>query len=116
MVVSGPGMGANMDIINAALEFARSGFDQVNAVQGLLIALIAAVLLPSWRRLPMVAVAAAAVHVGVDLILPVLAQGADFRLPQFLELPFWRYVATLLIGYLVIIAVFHVIKRLVLRK
>jgi hypothetical protein len=108
--------GAVLDIFNALIEFARAGFDQVNAVQGLVIALVAAFILPSWRRLPMVAVGAAAAHIAVDLILPVLAHGAAFRLPSVLELPFWRYVATLLIGYLVFISVFALLKRLLLRR
>jgi hypothetical protein len=110
------GEGASLDILNTILDFARAGFDQVNAIQGLIIALVAAFILPDWRRLPMITVGAAAVHLAVDLILPVLANGAAFRLPDVLELPFWRYVATLLIGYLIIIAVFALIKRLVLRR
>jgi len=105
-----------LDILNTILDFARAGFDQVNAVQALIIALAAAQFLPNWRRLPMYAVYAAVIHVAVDVILPVLTQGAAFRLPAVLELPFWRYVATLLIGYLIIIALFALIKRLVLRR
>ncbi len=105
-----------MDILNDALALAREGFDQVNAVQGLIIALVAALILPSWRRLPMVVVGAALVHVVVDTLLPVLSGGAALRLPEFLELSFWRYVATLLVGYLVVIAVFALIKRLVLKR
>lgn len=108
--------GASLDILTAVLEFARAGFAEINAVQGLIIALVAAQFLPSWRRLPRYAIYAAIIHLAVDLILSVLADGSAFRLPEFLELPFWRYVATLLIGYLVIIAVFALIKRLVLRR
>jgi hypothetical protein len=105
-----------LESIEAILEFARAGFDQINAVQGLIIALVAAQFLPSWRRLPIYAVYAAIIHLAVDLILSVLADGAAVRLPEFLELPFWRYVSTLLIGYLVIIAVFALLKRLLLRR
>jgi uncharacterized membrane protein (UPF0182 family) len=105
-----------MEIIDTILGYARQGFDQVNAVQGLIIALIAAFILPSWRRLPMIVVGATAVHVAADVLLPVLTGDAVFRLPDVLELPFWRYVATLLIGYLVVIAVFALIKRLVLKR
>ena len=65
-----------MELLETILEFARAGFDQVNAVQGLIIALVAALLLPSWRRLPIFAVGAAAVHVAVDVLLPVVTAGA----------------------------------------
>ena len=105
-----------MELLETILEFARAGFDQVNAVQGLIIALVAALLLPSWRRLPIFAVGAAAVHVAVDVLLPVVTAGAGLRLPPVLELSFWSYVATLLIGYLIIIALLMAIKRLVLRR
>ena len=99
-----------MDILDALLGFARDGFDQVNAVQGLIIALVAALLLPSWRRLPVFVIGAA------DLLLPVVAAGASQRLPDVLEFYFWRYVATLLIGYLIIIAIIMVIKRIITRR
>ena len=105
-----------MDILDALLGFARDGFDQVNAVQGLIIALVAALLLPSWRRLPVFVIGAAAVHVAADLLLPVVAAGASLRLPDVLEFYFWRYVATLLIGYLIIIAIIMVIKRIITRR
>jgi hydrogenase-4 membrane subunit HyfE len=105
-----------MDIINQILEFMRAGFDQVNAVQGLIIAAIAAFLLPSWNRLAMFVVGAAIVHVLVDVLLPVISQGAAFRLPDFLEMPFWRDAAFLLVGYLIVIAVFFFLKKLLLRR
>jgi len=105
-----------VDILNTLLDFARDGFDQVNAVQGLIIALVAALLLPSWRRLPVFVFGAAAVHVAVDVLLPVVGGGASLRLPDVLEFYFWRYVAALLIGYLIIIAILMLIKRVILRR
>lgn len=105
-----------MDLLETILDFARAGFDQVNALQGLVIALVAALLLPGWRRLPIFAIAAAAAHVAADILLPVIGGGAGLRLPQLLEPSFWHYVATLLIGYLVVIAILFLIKRVVLRR
>jgi hypothetical protein len=109
-------MMAAMDLLETILEFARAGFDRVNAVQGLIIALVAALLSPSWRRLPVFVVGATTVHVAADALLPVISGGASLRLPQVLELSFWSYVATLLVGYLIIIAILFLIKRLVLRR
>lgn len=105
-----------MEFLQQVLDFFRAGFDQVNAVQGLIIALIAAVLLSSLARLPVFVVGAALVHVLVDTLLPVLSGGAAIALPQVLELSFWRYVATLLAGYLVVILILGLLKRLLLRR
>jgi len=105
-----------MDFLQQVLDFFRAGFDQVNAVQGLIIALIAAILLPSLARLPMFVVGATLVHVIVDTLLPVLAGGGAIQLPQVLELSFWVKVATLLAGYLVVILILGLIKRLLLRR
>jgi hypothetical protein len=105
-----------MEFVQDVLDFFRTGFNQVNAVQGLIIALIAAVLLPSLARLPMFVVGAALVHIIVDTLLPVLSGGAAIQLPQVLELSFWRYAATLLAGYLIVILILGLIKRLLLRR
>ncbi|MBI1265140.1 MAG: hypothetical protein GC187_10455 [Alphaproteobacteria bacterium] len=105
-----------MDFLQQVLDFFRAGFNQVNAVQGLIIALVAALLLPRLARLPMFVVAAALVHVIVDTLLPVLSGGGAITLPQVLELRFWRYVATLLAGYLIVILILGFLKRLLLRR
>lgn len=105
-----------MDIINQILDFMRAGFDQVNAVQGLIIAFVAALLVPGWSRLPMFAVGATVVHILVDMLFPVISAGASLRLPEFLELPFWREVGFLLIGYLIVIAVLVLLRKVFLRR
>lgn len=105
-----------MEFLQQVLDFFRAGFDQVNAIQGLIIALVAAVLLPSLARLHMFVVAAALVHVVVDALMPVLSGNAAITLPQVLELSFWRYVATLLAGYLIVILILGLLKRLLLRR
>jgi len=109
-------MGDMMDILNEILAFMRAGFNEVNAVQGLLIALVAALLLPDLRRLPMFVVGATLIHLLVDEIAPVIANGAAFSLPPILHMSYWRYVAVLVVGYLIVIAVFALIKRVLLRR
>jgi hypothetical protein len=105
-----------MDILNDILVFFQSGFDRVNAVQGLIIALVAALIMPGWRRLPMFTVGATVVHVLVDALAPVITRGAPLLLPDVLELPFWRYVASLLAGYLVVLALLTLVRRLLLKR
>lgn len=105
-----------MDALQPVLDFFRQGFSTVNGVQGLIIALVAAFLLPAWSRLIVFVFGAALVHLVVDALLPVLANNAALRLPDVLSMPFWRYVAALLAGYLIIISLLALLKRLLLRR
>ena len=105
-----------MDILDPALDVMRAGFDSVNAVQGLIIAAVAALIMPGWKRLPTLVLAATLVHVIVDVLLPVLTGGAALRLPDILELAFWREVAFLLVGYLIVIALLFLLRKLLLRR
>ncbi|NWG45457.1 MAG: hypothetical protein HXY25_02780 [Alphaproteobacteria bacterium] len=94
----------------------QAGFHQVNAVQGLVIALVAAILLKSFARLPAITIGATVVHILADMLIPVIAYGSALKLPPLVEGVFWRYVLTLLIGYFVIILFLFVIKRAVFKS
>jgi hypothetical protein len=102
-----------MHIVNEILAFFREGFHHVNAIQGLIIALVAAIIMPRWRRLLPTAFIATVVHILADMLVPVIARHAAFHLPDFLSLGFWRFVATLFLGYIVVIAVFYFMKWVV---
>ncbi|WP_440957263.1 hypothetical protein ACFELO_08060 [Oceanicaulis sp. LC35] len=105
-----------MDILNDVLDFMRAGFNEINAVQGLLIALVAAIVLPDLKRLPVIVLAATIIHLAVDILIPVIANGAALRLPPVLEASYWRYAAVVLVGYLVVILIFAIIKRLLFKR
>ncbi len=101
--------------LNDINVYLQSGFAHINAVQGLLIAIVAAFLMYSWGRIFAFAIGATVVHLVADVMLPVLANGAPFRLPPLVDSEYWRYVLALLIGYMVVITVFYVVKRVLLR-
>jgi hypothetical protein len=105
-----------MDIVEQVLDFMRAGFDSVNAVQGLIIAFVAALIMPGWNRLLVFTVAATVVHIITDVLLPVVSAGAALRLPPILEVPFWREVGFLLVGYLIIIALLFLVRRVILKR
>ncbi|XBQ15971.1 MAG: hypothetical protein ABL308_13565 [Oceanicaulis sp.] len=105
-----------MDFLYQVLDFFQAGFDRVNAVQGLIIALVAAFLMPDWKRLFAFTLGATVVHVLVDTLLPVVASGAALQLPDVLEGWFWRYVASLLAGYLVVIALLMIVRKLIFKR
>lgn len=101
---------------NDVNAYAQTGFTQINAVQGLLIAIGAAYLLHSWSGVFVMAVGAVVVHVIFDVMLPVLANGAAFHLPPLVDGDYWRYLLTLYVGYLIVITVFYIVKRVVINR
>ncbi len=103
-----------MQYVQPVLDFLANGFNQVNAVQGIIIGVIAAFVLRSYGRILVVALIATIVHVVVDVALPAI-QGAALTLPPLADVGWWKYVATLYVGYLVVITVFYILKRLLIR-
>jgi len=98
-------------LLGGVFNLTQAGFDGVNQVMGLLIAVIAALIMPAWNRLWATALGAALVDRAIVAIRPVL-DGGDFALPPLLTLGFWIVVLALFLGYAVVIAVFFFIKRL----
>ncbi len=98
-------------LLGGALGLAQGGFDGVNQIMGLLIALIAAILMASWKRLWAMALGSTVAHILIDVIRPAL-DGGEIRLPEVLTLPFWITVLALFLGYCVVIAIFFLIKSL----
>jgi hypothetical protein len=90
---------------------AQGGFDGVNQVMGLLIAVIAALIMPAWNRLWATALGAAFVHVLIGVLRPML-DGGPLVLPPLLTLGFWMALLALFLGYAIVIAVFFLIKSL----
>ena len=98
--------------LSTLFGLAQGGFDGVNQVMGLLIAVIAALLMPAWSRLWATALGAALVHEAIRVIRPVL-DGGVFVLPDLLSLGFWMMLLALFLGYAIVIALFFLIKSLV---
>ncbi len=99
------------DFLNGIFGLASVGFDGVNQVMGLIIAVIAALMMVSWRALGSTALGATLVHLIVLAVLPVL-NGGDFVLPAVLTVGFWMRALALFLGYAIVIAIFFFIKTL----
>lgn len=104
-----------MELVNEFLSFLRQGFNEVNAVLGLIIAVAAIFSLGEWRRLWAVALAATVIYVVAQMIIPVVADRAELRLPQIVELPFWRNALALYLGFFVVIGALFFVKKNVLK-
>ncbi len=94
----------------------HQGFGHVNnEVLGILIALYSAWQLHEFKKIWRQALAATILHRFAEIMLPVLANSASFRLPpNLVELSYWETTAFLYIGYVVVIAVLFFIKTRVL--
>lgn len=103
-------------MLEQVLSFAREGFAEVNAVLGLLVAVIGALVMPKWARLPFVAAGAVVAHVVLETLAPIIAESGGLRLPPLLEMHYLRYLAVLFIGYLIVIGILFAVKRLVVRR
>ncbi len=108
-------MDAIQPILNDILAVLREGYGAINASRGLLIALAATIFMQSWRQWLPIGLVAVLIDIGVDVIAPVLGGGGELRLPPLMEASFWRHSGVLFVGYLIVIAIFFFIKRLLLR-
>jgi len=99
------------DFLNGIFGLASVGFDGVNQVMGLIIAVIAALMMAGWRALGSTALGATLTHLIVLAVLPVL-NGGDFALPDVLSVGFWMRALALFLGYAIVIAIFFFIKTL----
>lgn len=108
-----------LDQIGALLmglwALAQGGFDGVNQITGLLVALVATFLMTSWRGLWATAAGATVVHIAIGVLAPML-DGAAFALPALLTGAFWMTAFALFLGYAIVIAVFFFIKSLLTGK
>lgn len=103
------------DFVYDILDFAREGFAEVNAVQGLVVAVLAALSMSQWSRLFVVAAGAVVAHIGLDILSPVFAEVGPLRLPDVLEPYFWRYLGLLYAGYVIAVGILFAVKRVVIR-
>lgn len=93
----------------------RSGFNQVNAYLGLIIALIAAFQLSAWKKLWEIALAATAFHIVALMLAPAIDHGAAIRLPALLDGSFWRNLLAIYVGYVILIALFFFLRTRLLK-
>lgn len=102
-------------VLSAINDYMQTGFYKVNAIQGLLIAIAAAYFMTKWNRIFVMALGATLAHVVLDVMVPVLAHNAAFRLPPLVDIEYWRFLLALYIGFLIVIPVFYFIKTMLLR-
>lgn len=102
--------------LNDTWDLLRQGFQHVNAILGLLIALYFAYRMGEWRDLPKIALAATLTHIIAAILIPVIDHNAPLRLPPLVEAQFFWDTVALFLGYVVVIAALFFVKTNVLAK
>jgi len=97
--------------LNEFWDLMRQGFEHVNALLGLLIALYAAYQLSDWKRLWAAALGAVLIDIIATILLPVLDRNAPFKLPPLTEVGFWTDTLALYLGFILVIAAFFAAKK-----
>jgi len=103
------------EYLNQASALATQGFDTVNSVQGIVIAVIAAGLMRRYSQIIGWTLGATVVHEAVNIVRHVLAHDPS-PLPNFADVNYWKLVGIRFVGYLVAISIIYLIRRLVLRS
>ncbi|XBQ15970.1 MAG: hypothetical protein ABL308_13560 [Oceanicaulis sp.] len=85
-------------------------------VQMGVIALVMALLMPSYGAILIFTVASLIVHVVVDQVLPMVRDGASFAMPPVTDMAYWQYLAFGALAYLVGLTVLYIIKSIVLPR
>jgi hypothetical protein len=112
--MQGSGLDTLGGYFNPILEYFQTGFNTVNAWQGLVVALLAVLLMRRWAQLLVVTLGAALVYILVEHFWPILTQHAAMRLPNVTDAPFWQRLGAVYVGLLIIIAMFFAVKSVVM--
>lgn len=100
--------------LDQAVQVLREGFTQINDPKGLLIALAATVFIRTWGQWIPAALISTILYVAIEHFAPMLAGRSEFVLPPLLEAGFWTRTGILLVGFLLVIAVFFFVKRILM--
>lgn len=104
-----------MNYLNDASGLIQSTYAGLNHIEGLLIALIAAILMKDWKQLFPMALGATLAYQLFRLIEPALHGGA-FRLPpDLLTLGYWLAILAQILIFALIIALFFFVKSIFIK-
>jgi hypothetical protein len=107
----GEAMDQVLHYLNEILDFFQAGFNHVNALLGIIIALVAAIKLTAWRGLWEIALVSTLVHIIITIVTT-----APIRLPPLFAMNFWRDTAAMYAGYVIVIAVFYFLRTKLIKS
>lgn len=104
------------DILTQALALFQQGFDTVNSIQGLIIALIAAFMMRQFRQLIVWTITATILHEVVTGVRRYLAGDAS-PLPNLTDIDGdLKLIGIRFLGYLIAIAILYIVRRMLMNR
>ncbi|MEQ9518526.1 MAG: hypothetical protein RLN89_03700 [Parvibaculum sp.] len=104
------------DILNQALALFQQGFDTVNSIQGLVIALIAAFLMRQYKQILVWSVIATITHEVVSGVRRHLAGDAS-PLPNLTDIDGdLKLIGIRFLGYIIAITILYIVRRILMNR
>lgn len=102
--------------LDQALMLFQQGFDTVNSIQGLIIALIAAFLMKFYRQIIIWSLVATLAHEVANVVQRVMANDPS-PLPNFADLDGdLKMIGIRFLGFLIAISILYMLRRLFLKR
>jgi hypothetical protein len=103
------------DLANQAVTLAHQGFNTVDSVQGIVIAVVAAAVMRRYSQIIGMAIVATIIHEIVTIARVAIAGGA-IHLPDVTNMEVLKLIAVRFVGYFVVISLVYMVRRLVMRS
>lgn len=104
------------DILNQIIALLQQGFDTVNSIQGLIIALIAAFIMRRFGQILIWTVIATIAHEVVNGVRRYMA-GSTELMPDFTDIDGdLKLIGIRFLGYLVAITVLYIVRRMLMNR
>ena len=103
------------EIVNEIVALGHQGFGTVDSVQGIIIAVVAAALMRRYGQIIFFAVIATVIHEVINIGRGTMAGGA-IALPDFTNMEVLKLIAVRFVGYLVVISLVYLVRRVVMRS
>ena len=103
------------EIVNEAIALGHQGFGTVDSIQGIIIAVIAAALMRRYGQIVFYAVAATIIHEAVNIGRGMMG-GGSIVLPDFTNMEVLKLIAVRFVGYLVVVSLVYLVRRVVMRS
>ena len=101
--------------LDAMVSLIERGFDMVNSIQGMIIALICAMLMRVYPQILVFAATATIAHELVNIGRRYLA-ASPHPIPNFFDMDLLQLIGIRFVGYVALISIFFLIRSVFLRK
>lgn len=102
-------------IADQAIALGHQGFDTINSLQGIVIAVIAAAIMRRYSHIIGMALLATIAHEIVTIARGAVG-GGSVTLPDIMNPEVLKLIAIRFVGYLVVISLIYLVRRVVMRS